>query len=64
MNADSLIEVVDVHHDGKHHRKLSVRKDRDGRETWCSRCLKAVWWDRVTPRTGTDGGSDVSDRNG
>jgi hypothetical protein len=46
---DSLIEIVRVAHDGKHEQTLSVRKDEDGRYTWCSKCGEAVYWERTDP---------------
>jgi hypothetical protein len=49
MRGRSLVEIVKVHHDGKHHQNLSVRIERNYRETWCSKCGKAVMWERVTP---------------
>ena len=49
MRDRSLVEIVDVAHDGKHHQKLSLRIERNYRETWCSKCGKAVTWERVSP---------------
>lgn len=44
---DLSFDVAEVHHDGKHHMKLSIEKDSNIRYTFCTKCMECVKWERV-----------------
>ena len=45
----STYEIAEVHHDGKHHMKLTLEKDSNIRHTFCIKCMECVKWERVEP---------------